>query len=416
MIKYIFTLLISTLVLISCNSDIPVIGIPEHGDNGLLSDTYRLSPEMKKNIEGIYNVSQGANYFGEQVVLKFTGQDYLSIFTGKNTAFFVLKGGYLDSTIIFEGYWRFANGSSTGLVSLHIKKEDGGNELVSGIKPNNIRIKGIYGNNTANPSSLLTFEFDSKLKVEAGIDFQIIGHRGGGRNIDRLGASENSLEIIRMASRFGATGIEIDIQLTKDSIPILYHDENFSRRLIDEEFFIGPLSNYTYKQISAFCILKNGEEIPTLREALETIIAETNLKFVWLDIKSKGILHKIAPIQYEFIDKASQVNRDLKIVLGMPTNTVVEDYLNLMNKTNNPALCELSLDKTINVGATIWAPRWSAGFSEDDINEAHNSGLGFYIWTLDEPDIINNYMNKFDIDGVLSNYPSLIAYEYYIQK
>jgi glycerophosphoryl diester phosphodiesterase len=46
-------------------------------------------------------------------------------------------------------------------------------------------------------------------------DFQILAHRGGGRNSDYLGVSENSIEMIDIAERFGSTGIEIDARLQK---------------------------------------------------------------------------------------------------------------------------------------------------------------------------------------------------------
>ncbi len=52
-------------------------------------------------------------------------------------------------------------------------------------------------------------------------DFDILAHRGGGRNSDYLGVSENSIEMINIAERFGTTGVEIDARLSKDGVPFI---------------------------------------------------------------------------------------------------------------------------------------------------------------------------------------------------
>ena len=51
-------------------------------------------------------------------------------------------------------------------------------------------------------------------------------HRGLHDN--RTSAPENSLEAFRMAVEAGY-GIEMDVQLTKDNIPVVFHDKTLKR-------------------------------------------------------------------------------------------------------------------------------------------------------------------------------------------
>ena len=64
--------------------------------------------------------------------------------------------------------------------------------------------------------------------------YDIYAHRGA--SVDRF---ENTIGAFQEAVRQGADGIEIDVQLTKDGVPVVVHDRNLSRlaardRNIDE--------------------------------------------------------------------------------------------------------------------------------------------------------------------------------------
>ena len=52
----------------------------------------------------------------------------------------------------------------------------------------------------------------------------IIGHRGASAH-----APENTLAAFQMAIDAGADGIEFDVQLAKDGVPVVIHDDNLKR-------------------------------------------------------------------------------------------------------------------------------------------------------------------------------------------
>jgi glycerophosphoryl diester phosphodiesterase len=48
--------------------------------------------------------------------------------------------------------------------------------------------------------------------------------------------------------------------------------------------------------------------------------------------------------------------------------------------------------------------------------QAKAAGILAFTWTLDGQSAIKEYLNKGAFDGILTNYPSILAYEFYIQE
>lgn len=370
------------------------------------------SHNTRKAAEGIYTVKKGIDFLGSQVVIIWSC-NYFSIFTGSNTVYLVCKPIVKDSAIAFEGYWKSAQKTNSGKVFLNISTTEGATELLNGNRQKSIVIGGFYGQNNENPLNELVLEFDHPIRT-SGEKFWIIAHRGGGRNLDNLAASENSLDIIKSAEAFGANSIEIDVQQTKDSIPVLFHDEKMSKRLINEDLFIGKISDYTFPQLRTFCTLKDGQKIPTLKEALQLIVDSTELNLVWLDMKGNGMMNRVADIQEFYIDYAKTKSRELEIIIGLPDEKMLKEYLNLTDMSNHPALCEFYDDTLITTKSIIiWSPRWSLGLQDENVKSIHELNKRAFVWTIDQSNLIIKYLNKSSFDGILSNYPSVVAYEYY---
>lgn len=59
------------------------------------------------------------------------------------------------------------------------------------------------------------------------VSTRVIGHRGLGKNVDAknsLQLGENTVESFIAAASLGASYVEFDVQLTKDHVPVVYHD------------------------------------------------------------------------------------------------------------------------------------------------------------------------------------------------
>ena len=386
-------------------------------------ETRPLNSSLAGKLDGIYTIEQGTENFGELTPAKWsytaTGSDtvyHLSFFLNSDAGYIICEGRRLDSAILLDGYWRKRVNTATGKVRLTISWDSGAALLLqNGMPPpgSDISLTGHYGFGAVVPEAPLRLRYTRPLSPA--VPFQILAHRGGGRTADLLPASENSVEILRLASRFGATGVEVDVQLTKDGIPVLFHDATLNVRVVQNNGLLGPIENYTYDQLSALVRLIDGERIPTLRRALETIVYQTPLQFVWLDTKYNGSLQAVRDLQAEFLQKAEAAGRRLEIVIGLPDKTTFENFKKLPNYQTVPSLVELSSQEAAAVNARIWAPTWTLGLQTEEVAAQQAQGRRVFTWTLDIAENVERYMREGGFNGILSNYPSTVAYRYYVR-
>ena len=118
-------------------------------------------------------------------------------------------------------------------------------------------------------------------KLIQGQDMLAIAHRGAS-----MLAPENTLAALRLAHSAGAAWVECDVQLTRDDVPVIIHDETLGRTTN----LSGKLCDYTYKQIqecdagSWFSERFSSERIPTLTQWLQ-LSAELGLS---INLELKG--------------------------------------------------------------------------------------------------------------------------------
>lgn len=402
--KIIIIIFIFVLGLTSCDTEVNLIN-PKFTDGSILEGTNEISDDIRNLVEGVYQVTSGSDKFGLQLVLKWN-RGKLSIFGTRLGIYFILDSGVKDSTLYFEGKWRYAVNTETGLVRFSSERNS-----------NSFKLIGLYGNEHTLPEKEveLTYlrPFSKKVTDE---EFLIIAHRGGGRNSDYVGASENSLEILPYAEHFGANGVEIDVKLSKDNIPFIYHDETINLRLTTDSPIWGDIEDFTYKQLGTFVRLANGERIPTLLETLNYILEETELKFVWLDMKSeKNTMPIVINIQKGILEKAKIIGRELEILIGLPSEEKRDLFMQQNDFENIPSLCELSLEDTRITNSQIWAPRWTLGTQSASVEGMHNEGRRALTWTLDQAGVISEFINISQFDGILTNYPTIVSYFHYVR-
>lgn len=77
---------------------------------------------------------------------------------------------------------------------------------------------------------------------------------------------ENSYAAIKRAADLGY-GIEFDVHLTKDDIPVVFHDDTLNRMC----GIRGNLRDYTYEELQQFCLLGTKERIPAFADILKAV-------------------------------------------------------------------------------------------------------------------------------------------------
>jgi glycerophosphoryl diester phosphodiesterase len=424
-------------------------------------------PQVLRRLEGIFQISDptaggGAGggpanfvttFFGSEIVGKVSGR-YFSFFTGTNR-YIVLRAGLAeDSSIIFRGYWRSALGIETariGQVGFTLAAADvqrvvravgaaGMNPtgmppvgMTVGMPPSGssqgmagiggvvgiVSIAGTaVGLQRPGETTQLELKYGRAFPNDINRQFIIVAHRAG-RHDDIRTHSENSLKALRMIEQIGANAAEIDIRLTKDNVPVLFHDAELTTREVLGEFAIGPIGNYTYEQLRALCTYRDGEPIPTLDDALETVLTETTLEYLWLDIKEPALVSIVIP-KLKALQRRLQAmpTRRLTVWFGLAYNDVNAafiahpDYKSIPSIVDNVENEEDEVDKT---GAVAWSSRWTLGNQRNEIlaGKFQERKIKVLYWTLNQPDILRSFIAERFCDGVITDRPYLTNFIYH---
>jgi glycerophosphoryl diester phosphodiesterase len=423
--KKVCCILLCGLFFLSCKKNVEAPPVPDlTWDLFESAAAQRLPAASFQKMEGVYTIDQGTEDFGTLAPARWSytveGTDttyHLSFFLGQDAAYIVCEGRRVDSTILLNGYWRKMVSTATGSIRLTIAKDSGAALLLdtgSHVLNPSVLISGVYSLGNTAPDIPIRLRYTRTLYRAT--PFEILAHRCGGRTADLLPASENSVEMTKLAARFGATGIETDVQLTKDGVPIIYHDATLNERLIQKNGLVGPISNYTYDQLYTLVRLTHGEHIPTLREILHTVVYNTPLEFVWLDSKYPESLQAEKELQAEFLQKAAAIGRKLEIVIGIPDKDVLAQFKKMPGYQNIPSLVEFSPTEATAVSARVWGPQWTLGLQNEEVAAQQAQGRRVFTWTVDIAENVQRYMREGRFDGILSNYPSLTAFYYYARQ
>lgn len=406
------------LIAASCSNENDML-FPEWTDGGFLVNKQPVPEDIKHKFEGVYVVEKGNDRFGDTVVVKWN-REHLGIHAGVHVAFFDLESGAEDSSLYFQGYWRYQNVTTTGKAQLLMTKDQGGRFIYGDqtVTDTVVRLSGKIGEDNNTPSEEVQFRRVRGFSAKAlSRKFYIISHHGSGSAPDYLPASENTWEIAKIIERYGANAIEIDIRPTKEGIPILYHDSGINWRLAQKGPLVGAVEDYTLKQLQTSVVLLHGERIPTLEQFLDTVIMGTTLEFVYVDMKPtiEPFMQNAADVVTAALAKAKSVGRDVYICLAITTEDLYNKFITLPNYENISSMCELSLDKLEKTNGKFWSPRWTNGFNYADVDAVHAMGKLAVTWTVNLPGPMQEVVNGGKMDGVLTDFTTLASYYFYKQ-
>lgn len=157
---------------------------------------------------------------------------------------------------------------------------------------------------------------------------KVFAHRGA-----ESSRPENTKDAFLYALELGAKAIELDVQLTKDNVPVVIHDYTLTRYNKD---YTLPVDNYTYEALSQidvgsyFSTDYSHLRVPTLSSILEIIPQNVllNIEIKNTPKRHQGIEKKVADLisEYREIDNTivssfdhialktiSEINPNLKL-------------------------------------------------------------------------------------------------------
>lgn len=123
-------------------------------------------------------------------------------------------------------------------------------------------------------------------------DFLGVYYAHRGLHDNTSDAPENSMAAFKSAVKAGY-GIEMDVQLTRDKIPVVFHDFTLERICGKE----GKVCDYTWQELKEFRLCESEETIPRFDEVLKAVKGRVplivELKVEWMDISVCSVVDKL---------------------------------------------------------------------------------------------------------------------------
>ena len=401
-IIYLFCL----LLLAGCRKN-EITPPPSNNDENLVN-TQSVAGAVMKKMEGIYTLNTGSASLGNQFVCKVS-RFKVSFFSDKEGIFIILKYGLnaADGSIQFSGFWRYSEKKDQGNIQFSISAANGATDLLNGI----VKQLTLTGVNAGNDMQLIYQRPFSAIAINK--DFMFMGHHGVQTTSDPPDP-ENSLLGVLNAEDFGVRGLEFDVRLTKDNVPICVHDATIDTRLTQKGPLSGNWDQYTFNLISSYVRLLDGEKVPSVEQVLNTFIDSTNLSFMWLDVKGNtDIFRYLEPVIRKAYARAATQNRKVIFFAGLPSAKVIDEFHKQPSYADLPTLCEQSVDLAIENKSKFFGPRFTEGLILDDVAKAHSNGIKVISWSINDKGLIKYYLQNGQFDGFISDYPAYVVYDYY---
>lgn len=395
--------------VISCTEIIEDVGLNTPGVLNITPVEGASEPpeSFKLLMNGVYEAFNPLLNSRQDVVVRWSGK-ILNLFMERNYTTYALKGGIRNDSLIFSGY--STDGKRRIILGAEFKSAG---EMQASLKNGNqtFTISLITKGGKSFDRVILTFK--KKLTIDLNA-FVVFAHASGG---PEGGYSYNSLSGIKFISMTGANGIEMDLNVSKDKIPFIFHDESFDPSNIQSDFLVGPVDRHNIEDIKLLGFLPDGTRIPTLDEALNSVLINTSVNNVWLDIKNPAAIAPSLPVIEKYVSKAETEGRILNVYIGIPDNPVLNEYKTLAPAGRHKVLTELSLSVLSEINADAWGPQFNGEYySPENMASARNSGRKIFLWTIDDPEFYKTNTGLLKPDGIITNASQKMIYEYLIQN
>jgi len=231
----------------------------------------------------------------------------------------------------------------------------------------------------------------------------VAGHRG-----DRASAPENTLPALENAIASDMEFVETDVQLTKDGVPVLMHDDTIDRTTNGR----GAVADITWKSLkkldagSWYSKKYKKTRVPSLNQFFEVLAPSDKkllleLKGFWEDeevtlvvdlIREHGLEKRVTLASFDFttimnIEKVGPSFPRVIIMRMMPADPVrLANHFGAIAILTSPASLEAD-------------PR--------AVDNMHDAGLGVLVYTLNSEERWSEAIGL-GVDGIITDKPSLL--------
>jgi glycerophosphoryl diester phosphodiesterase len=236
----------------------------------------------------------------------------------------------------------------------------------------------------------------------------IIGHRGASAM-----APENTLAAFELAIQNGADGIEFDVRLSRDGVPVVIHDATLSRTgLID--VVVAELSADALGKTDVGSWFSQGfsnETVPSLRQVFELFAEADTLLYVEMKAgDGKGLAPQVA----EAIKKHSMSQ---KVVVSSFDLSLVQTVKAIDPAIRTAALFEPRISKPATLVISSKLIKLAKACGADEIclhhklagrrltEQASRSQLEVVVWTVDDPKWLERARSR-GVKALITNDPA----------
>lgn len=238
--------------------------------------------------------------------------------------------------------------------------------------------------------------------------FTVVGHRG-----DPIKYPEETIQADNSAFNSGADYVELDLQLSKDGVLVISHDDDLYR--VTHTHAIVSQNNFkTLKQLR----YDNGEHVMSLNELFKYYKNRPNTKFV-LETK---IDHSINP-SYELEDKIAQVVKEYHMQNRIMIHSFSAASLFHLRELMPHAYLILIVGSLRRINFSILPQVNAVNASSDIVQEhpflihwLHKLHKQLYVWAkMDESPALWHWLINRNVDGVVTNFPAT-GFKYKLAK
>lgn len=225
----------------------------------------------------------------------------------------------------------------------------------------------------------------------------ILGHRGASAV-----APENTLAAFKRAMRDGADGIEFDVRLSRDHVPVVIHDATLKRTGLIDRFVCeltakelgevdvgGWFAARTQTGAQSFA----GEKLPTLAQVFE--LFSTNTGVLYIEMKCNA--GEGAALAAEVVRLSRESRMPNRVVVASFDLDAIAKVKRIDAGIRTAALFEPKLSRPISTVRRLKMVDTALDVGADEIalhhtlasprvtEKAKREGLEIVVWTVDDP-------------------------------
>jgi glycerophosphoryl diester phosphodiesterase len=244
----------------------------------------------------------------------------------------------------------------------------------------------------------------------------IIAHRGAS-----AAAPENTLVAFRRALADGAEGIECDVRLARDGVPVIFHDASLRRTALRE----GKLSDFTSKELAKISVgawfnvrfpRKARADylmvtIPSLTELFE--LMNSNDLPIYVELKCENGLHR--RLAQKVVAEIKNFGFEDRVVIKSFNHDAAREVKRLLPEIKTAALFAPRPMRVLNPTNALVLPALhleaeeiSLHYSlatERTVQKARAADLKTVIWTANHSAWVRRAL-KLGIYGIITNNPA----------